>query len=183
MMSKKRDNEIIKLIIIGLVLFFLFGANCVQTSPPLAVAGGVNGGSNGGGISGGGATPPPEEPSGDSMNFINFCAIIPSLCSPDPADDSGTDGTTQDPCVLNPNMIGCTSPPAAIQPIGRNFFPATCSGISYGLPVEVTHNAWGDNYASFECSGNRECADHPPSSYLGRPEYLVCCRGECWDTP
>jgi len=120
-----------------------------------------------------------------AFSFWNFCGMFPEICFPTPPADQPAapqPDMTADPCDLNPNMIGC-SPTTPTQPAVRQIYFGRCSGVSWGLPTEVLHSATGDRYTSFECTTNQECEDNPPGAYPGRPSALVCCNGECFDTP
>jgi hypothetical protein len=142
-MSRKKKNDMGKIIVIAIIILLLFGFNCVQlptlsgapNSPQTPTSGG---GISGGGNTGGSGTPPAPSDEGDGGGMIfapiNICAMFPSLCAPPPTGDDPYAPTpdlspenggamTQDPCDLNPNQIGCgdTSPDA--PDIGGWSFP------------------------------------------------------------
>ena len=190
--SKRRKNNNNWLLVVGVLLLVLFGTGIVQMptlaiggSPPANTTTTTTGGS---GPSGGSAPTPATNTSGNdsgAFSFWNFCGMFPEICFPTPPADQPAapqPDMTADPCDLNPNMIGC-SPTTPTQPAVRQIYFGRCSGVSWGLPTEVLHSATGDRYTSFECTTNQECEDNPPGAYPGRPSALVCCNGECFDTP
>ena len=200
-MSKKKNSD--WMIVVGVALLVLIGSGYIQLPTlaigenPQAPAGGAASPSGGGGPSGGEPAAPPTNDSGDGGFIffpINFCDMYPWICSNPPADDPyaptpdltpETGGAmTLDPCIANPNAIGCgeTDIPeddgAMLPAYNPDWF---CQGVNYGQPYY--QGAWYERSYSYDCTGNRDCWDNPPVSYIGRDTGpLVCCNSECWDT-